>query len=161
MFTFARVDTEWTFLLSFSILSVKSATESPTDQDLRPFPFRTSIALYKPGKGEKTWSLDFNYFYFGLHAKPKRQIKWTIRCKVYCKNMLLLWKATEENQELLWRVYVYFSPLVTILFLLRDIIDMRQTCALLWRNLLPHKLRDRCARRFVYFVCFKHMNWYL
>lgn len=53
-FTFAKVDTEWTFLLSFSILSVKSATESPTDQDLWPFPFRISIALHKPQKGEKT-----------------------------------------------------------------------------------------------------------
>lgn len=43
--TFAKTDTECTFFLSFTILSSRSATDSPTDHDLWPFTLNSSMAL--------------------------------------------------------------------------------------------------------------------
>lgn len=43
--TFAKIDTECTFFLSFTILSTRSATDSPTDQDLWPLTRNSSMAL--------------------------------------------------------------------------------------------------------------------
>lgn len=50
--TFAKVDTECTFFLLFIIVSSRSATDSPTDQDLWPFTFSSPMALdYERGEG--------------------------------------------------------------------------------------------------------------
>lgn len=43
--TFAKIDTECTFFLLFTRLSTRSATDSPTDQDLWPFTLNSSMAL--------------------------------------------------------------------------------------------------------------------
>lgn len=76
--TFAKVDTECTFFLSFTILSTRSATDNPTDQDLWPFTRNSSMALGYKNKvpSQKmhkicTFSFTFCLRYLGFFITQK------------------------------------------------------------------------------------------
>lgn len=72
--TFAKIDTECTFFLLFTTLSTRSATDSPTDQDLWPFTRNSSMALsYKKqtNKQKKNLRKCTKYAPFSFYAQKQ------------------------------------------------------------------------------------------